>query len=131
LHEYTQRPAIGNGMMNREDQYMVIRGPTERFRPIKRALHQIEWLPENFSPQLFNSLFMPLRRRKLAVAKIGLAVLANHLQWPLFSWKEGEAHHILAIHHSLKRSLARGCRDNAPDLDEAADVIRNIPNGYR
>jgi hypothetical protein len=109
---------------------MIIGSPAQHLRAVKRALHQIERLPENLSRQLFDSLFMPLRRRKLAEAKIGFAVLPNHLQWPLFAWKEGEAHNILPIYHSLNRSLARGRRSDAPELNEAADMIRNIPNGY-
>src|ERR1700730_11070882 len=62
LDKHTQRPAIGNGMMNREDQHMVIGGPTEPLGSVKRSSHQIEWLAENLSLQLFDFPFVRLHR---------------------------------------------------------------------
>ena len=72
LDEHTQGPAIGNGMMNREDQNVIVGAPPKHFDPVKRSSDQIEWLAENLFRQLFDRLFVSSaqtissRKRKLA-----------------------------------------------------------------
>src|ERR1700688_3503389 len=66
LDEHAQRPAIGNGMMNCEDQNMVIGASAQYLHPVERSLDRIERLPENLLRQLFDGLFATPRRRKLS-----------------------------------------------------------------
>src|SRR5260221_14077284 len=101
---------------------MVIGGSPEHLDPVKWSLHQIERLAENFARQIFDRLFVFLGRGKLAETEIGVARLANHLDRPIFPGQEGEPHNLLPVHYSLNRSLAGVSRDDAPHLDDAADV---------
>ncbi len=101
LKEHAQCPAIGNGMMNRKHQHVVISGATEHLRAIKRALHQIEGLAENFLRQFFDRFWLSLRGGELVERQHGLASIPNHLHGLALARKERQAKHLLPVHHIL------------------------------
>src|ERR1700730_11241452 len=128
LDEYTQAPAIGDGMMNREDQNVLIGAPPKDIDAVKGSTNCIECLAEDLFRQLFDRLFVPLRRGKLAETEIDFAALTNHLHRSVFARQERKAQNLLPFHHSQKRSLAGLLRDDASQLNEAAYMVRAIRN---
>ena len=58
--------------------------------------------------------------------KIGFAALTKHLYRSTFARKKREAQNLLAFDHSLKSGLTGLSGDDPSQLNEAADVIRNI-----
>jgi hypothetical protein len=92
---------------------VVIGGSPEYLDPVKRSLHQIEWLTENFARQIFARLFVFLSRRKFAETETGFARLANHLNRPIIPGKEREAHNLLPFNYPLNRRFAGVSRNDA------------------
>ena len=58
-HESAESPAVGNGMMNGQDQQMVVGTKPQNSRAIERTLHEIEWLAEGFLHQFFDRFWPP------------------------------------------------------------------------
>src|SRR6202011_6166224 len=116
LKEHAQRPPIGNGMMNRKHQHVIISGETEHLRAIERALHQIEGLAENFLRQFFDGFWLSLRGRDFAEPQHRLASIPNHLHGLALARKERQAKHLLPVHHLLQRRLGALWGPPAPSL---------------
>src|ERR1700733_6651038 len=91
LNKDTQSPTVGDGMMNCEDQHVMIGAPAQHIDSVERSLDQIKWLTAYLIGQFFDTLFAGLRSGKLPKAKVRQTGLANHLYRPLFARKEGEA----------------------------------------
>src|SRR3954454_14868737 len=51
--EHAKTPAIGNRVVNRTDQHLVIRSTTKNVDPVKRTLEQIEGLGKSLECELF------------------------------------------------------------------------------
>ena len=60
LHESAESPAVGNGMMNGQDQQMVVGTKPENSHAIERTLHKIERLTEGFLHQFFDRFWPPV-----------------------------------------------------------------------
>ena len=105
---------------------MVIGGLPKQVDSVKRPLHQIEWRAENLSGDIFDGVFVSLRRSHFPETEIGFAALTNHLYRPAFARKKREAQNLLAFDHSLKSGLAGLPGDEPSQLNEAADMIRDI-----
>ena len=54
LHKDAEGPAIGNGMMNREYQNVIVGVPAEQLDPIKRALHHVERRVKDLARERFD-----------------------------------------------------------------------------
>jgi hypothetical protein len=126
LDEHTQGPAIGNRMMYREDEHMVIGPPSKDLGSVKRALNWIERLVEYPFCKLFDRIVISLRSGKLAEPDIGFARLPKHLYRPIFTRQEREAQNLLPVHYALKRGLPRLQGNDAPQLNKAADMVRVV-----
>ena len=85
LHKNSERPAVGNRVVNRESQHEIIRCPPEHRDAVQRPLHEIEWLVENFPRQFLDRLRFCLSGGKIADSEIHAAAFPNHLHRPVFS----------------------------------------------
>jgi hypothetical protein len=54
LDENPEGPTVGDRMMNREDQDVVIRAAAHQLHPVKRSLHEIERLPEHLTRKILD-----------------------------------------------------------------------------
>jgi hypothetical protein len=130
LDEHAKSPAVSDCMMNRKDQYMVIRAPAEHLGSVKRSLYQIKRLAEDLLCQFFDRVIASLSRRKLAKTEIRRAALTNHLQGAFLAREQREAQNLLPLHNPLKRSFAGLSSDGATQMNEAADVICYVCHGH-
>ena len=132
MHENTQRPAVRDGVMDRENEHVIVGRAPKSGRAIKRPLHQVERLAEDFLRQFLDRIRLRLRRRKLSKAEIGIAAFANHLQWALFAREKRETQRFLPLYDAPQGRLAIPRGDEASDVNEAAaDMVRRITDRDR
>src|SRR3954471_3084860 len=78
--EHAEAPAIGNRVVNRADQHLVVRSTTKNIDPIERTLEQIEGLGKSLEREPFELLVRRLWRN---IAKLHhrSAAFPDQLDW--------------------------------------------------
>ena len=65
LNKNPQTPAVGNGMMNRENQHVLVGRATQISHAVERPLHEVEWRAENLRGQFFDRFWSRIVWRQL------------------------------------------------------------------
>ena len=131
LDEHPQRPAVRHGVVDREQQHVVVRGAPQQQRAVERALQEVEGAAEVFRRDLVDRLVSALRRFEFAVLQVGFALAPDHLERLRLAGQERQAKRLLPVHDAAQRRFRRREREASPHVDQRADVVGGVAGGHR